>query len=151
MGLAGLKAAGMKFYRICGEEDPIRMQYERGLRAGFPSPAADYSGEEIDLNQLLRPHPASTFLVRVEGDSMTGAHIPDQALLVVDRSVTPVNNSIVVAVVNGEFTVKTFICNSSGIRLLPANPRYPPIPVTEGMDFSVWGTVTKVIIDTLKP
>ena len=131
--------------------NPILFRYfDAGVAAGFPSPAADYLEEEIDFNQYLRPRPSSTFLVRVKGDSMIGAHIPDNALLVVDRSITPKSNMIVIAVIDSEFTVKRFIKNSSGIRLMPENPKYQPIPITEGMDFSIWGTVTKVIIDTLK-
>jgi DNA polymerase V len=115
--------------------------------AGFPSPAAEYAEEEIDFNQYLRPRPLSTFVVRVIGDSMVDAHIPDKALLIVDKSLKPKNNMIVIAVVNGDFTVKKFIRNSSGIRLMPANLKYQPIPITEDMDFSIWGTVTKIIID----
>ena len=82
---------------------------------------------------------------------MIEANIPPGALLVVDRSIEAVNNSIVVAVVNGELTVKQFIRNSSGIRLMPANPKYPPVPISEGTEFFVWGTVTQIIIEALKP
>ena len=78
---------------------------------------------------------------------MIDAHITPNSLLIVDKSVTPVNNKIVVAVVNGEFLLKYFIKNSSGIRLMPANKKYPPIPITEDMDFSIWGTVTKIILN----
>ena len=78
---------------------------------------------------------------------MAEANIPDNALLIVDRSIKPLNNMIVIAVVNGEFTVKRFIRNSSGIRLMPANSKYPPMPITEDMDFRVWGTVTQIIIN----
>jgi DNA polymerase V len=85
--------------------------------------------------------------VRNIGDSMIDAHILPNSLLIVDKSVIPTNNKIVVAVVNGEFLLKYFIKNSSGIRLLPANKKYPPIPITEGMDFSIWGTVTKIILN----
>ena len=137
---------------LCEQEsNPILLRYFPGkIAAGFPSPAADYAEEEIDFNQYLRPRPLSTYVVRVKGDSMIDAHIPDNALLIVDRSVKPVSNMIVIAVIDGEFTVKRFIRNSSGIRLMPANLRYPPIPITEGMDFSIWGTVTKIIIDAIK-
>lgn len=119
------------------------------VSAGFPSPAADYIQEEIDLNQYLKPHPSSTFLIRVKGDSMIEAFIPDGALLVVDRSIKPGNNKIVLAVLNGELVLKRFIKNSSGIRLMPANNKYDPIPINEEMDFRVWGTVTQIIINAL--
>jgi DNA polymerase V len=127
----------------------LRM-YDVSIPAGFPSPAADYREEEIDFNHLLRPRPSSTFVIKVDGNSMIEAHIPDQSWLVVDRSIKPASGNIVVAVVNSEFTVKRFIKNSSGIRLMPANPKYNPIVITEDMDFIVWGTVTKIIIDPLK-
>lgn len=138
------------FYRITNHSVVTLEQYYGAIPAGFPSPAADYIMEEIDLGKELMPRPLSTFIVKVTGDSMIDAHIPPNARLVVDRSIKPRNNSIVVAVVNSEFTVKRFIKNSSGIRLMPANPKYLPIPITEDMEFSVWGVVTQIIIDPLK-
>lgn len=138
------------FYRPIDEECVTLRVYGSSVAAGFPSPAADYMMEEIDLGKELIPKPLSTFVVRVTGDSMIDAHIPPNARLVVDRSLKPRNNSIVVAVVNGEFTVKRFFKNSSGIRLMPANKKYQPIPITEGMEFSVWGIVTQILIDPVK-
>ena len=117
------------------------------VQAGFPSPAADYIENDIDLASHLVSKPLSTYLVRVVGNSMIEAHIPPDALLIVDKSITPKNNQIIVAVIDGEFTVKRFIKNSSGIRLMPANKAFQPIPITEEMDFRVWGTVTRIIID----
>lgn len=137
-------------YTTVGYDTPIIALYGQIVPAGFPSPASDYMEEEIDFNHLLRPRPASTFVIRVQGDSMIEANIPNNALLVVDRSIKPASNNIVVAIINSEFTVKRFIKNSSGIRLMPANPKYKPIPITEGMDFAIWGTVTQIIIDALK-
>src|SRR5215211_5228545 len=115
--------------------------------AGFPSPASDYMEEDIDFNTYLRPRPNSTFVVRVSGDSMINAHIPPGCLVVVDRSITPKNNAIVIATVNGENTIKYFIKNIHGCLLVPANKKYKPIVVTGEMDFSIWGTVTHVIIN----
>jgi len=117
------------------------------VQAGFPSPAADYIEDDINLADYLAPNPVSIYLVRVVGDSMMDAHIPNNSLLIVDKSIHPRNNQIVVASINGEFTVKRLIKNGSGIRLMPANTKYPPIPITEEMDFRVWGTVTRIIID----
>ena len=134
-------------YRVCDDDSPILARYNQVVPAGFPSPAADYMEEEINFNTYLMPRPSSTFVMRVQGDSMVDAHIPDNALIVVDRSIKPASNMIVVAVINGEITVKRFIQNSSGVRLMPANPKYQPIPVNEDMDFRIWGTVTKVILD----
>lgn len=118
------------------------------VQAGFPSPAADYIEEDIDLAKYLVPKPLATYLVRVVGNSMIDAHIPPDALLVVDKSITPKNNQIVVACIDGEFTVKRFIKNSSGIRLMPENKAYKPIPITEEMDFKIWGVVNRIIIDS---
>lgn len=128
--------------------NPIPMRHIGGsVPAGFPSPAADYLEEEIDFNQYLKPRPNATFVIRVKGDSMIDAHIPDNALLIVDKSLKPSNNSIIIAVVDNEFTVKRLIKNSSGIRLMPANNKYKPIQITEDTDFRVWGVVTQIIID----
>jgi DNA polymerase V len=115
--------------------------------AGFPSPASDYMEEDIDLNLYLRPRPHSTFLVRVCGDSMINAHIPPGSLVVVDRAITPVHNAIVIATVDGENTIKYFIQNKQGCALVPANAKYRMVRITEGMDFSIWGVVTHIIID----
>ena len=137
----------------CASVNPVLTRYYDGcIPAGFPSPAADYLVEDIDLNKYLCPRPATTYIVRVTGDSMNNACIPEESLLVVDRSITPVNNMIIVAVINNEFTVKRFIRNSSGVRLMPdsKNPRWQPIPITADMEFKVWGVVTQIIINGLK-
>jgi DNA polymerase V len=130
--------------------NPIQVIHYGLVAAGMPLPAKNNVEENIDFNKYLRPNPFSTFSFRVSGDSMIDANIPDKALLIVDRSINPVSNNIVVAVVNGNFTVKYYIKNRSGIRLMPANAKYQPIPVTDDMEFSIWGTVTRVIIETLK-
>lgn len=117
------------------------------IQAGFPSPAQDYMEEDINLQDMLIPKPLSTFLIRVKGDSMMNAFIPDGALLVVDRSVKAVNGKIVVAVLNGEFTVKRLVKTPRAWVLHAENPLYKPIVLTEEMDFTVWGVVTRVIID----
>ncbi len=110
------------------------------------SPARNYMDDKIDFNRLMVTHPRSTFTMKVTGDSMVDAHIPDGATLVVDRSIAPWNGAIVVAVVNGEFTVKRYERSTEGIRLLPANKKYLPLQITDRMDFHVWGVVTRVII-----
>lgn len=116
------------------------------IPAGFPSPAADYQEERINLNTLIK-HPNSTFFVTSEGDSMINAFIPPKALLVVDRSLTAQNNDIVVAVVNGEFTVKYLKRNDHRCWLVPANRKHKEIPITPDMEFTVWGVVTHIISD----
>lgn len=119
--------------------------YEQRVRAGFPSPADDFIEGGIDLNRELVPHPAATFCVRVQGDSMLGAGITSGDLLIVDRSMQAVEGSVVVALLNGEFTVKRLSVRDEMPLLLPANPRYPALEVTPGDDFEVWGVVAHVI------
>lgn len=115
------------------------------VQAGFPSPAEDDRETELDLNTLLVEHPEATFLLRVSGHSMTDAGIDDGDVLVVDRAQDPVHGRIVIAVVDGEFTVKRLYRRGGKIRLEAANPDYPPIVFHEGQEASVWGVVTRII------
>jgi DNA polymerase V len=112
------------------------------VKAGFPSPADDYLEGRIDLNEQLIRHPAATFFVRVSGDSMTGAGIQDGDLLIVDRAAEVTSGCIVVARVHDEFTLKRIRKEGSRIFLMPENDQYPPIEVTEGSGFEIWGRVT---------
>ncbi len=116
-----------------------------GVSAGFPSPADDYIEKQLDLNEHLIQHPFSTFFVRVEGDSMKDANISSGDILVIDRSLEASNGKIVVAIINGEFTVKRFLKTPSGIYLQPENPKYPSFLVPAESDFQIWGVVTYVI------
>ena len=113
--------------------------------AGFPSPAEDLGAERIDLTRELITHPETTFLVRVQGESMRDAGIRDGDVLVVDRALKPQNNTVVVAVVDGEFTVKTLRPAAGHFRLQAANPAYPDIVPREGQVVEVWGVVTAAI------
>ncbi len=115
------------------------------VSAGFPSPADDYLEERLDLNHHLVKHPAATFFVRASGDSMLGAGIHPGDILVVDRSLDPANNSVIIAAVNGDLTVKRLVKTGRALLLAPDNERYRPIEIREGMDFEVWGVVTAVI------
>ena len=115
--------------------------------AGFPSPAMDYMQERIDLNKELIQNPLSTFIVACEGSSMIGAFIPNKAKLVVDRSLTPKNGDIVLAVLNGEFTVKFLKKNQYKCWLCPANDKFPDIEITTEMDMQVWGVVTTILVN----
>jgi DNA polymerase V len=114
------------------------------LRAGFPS-AADDAQYPLDLHDLLVKNPAATFFIRVHGDSMRGANIRSGDILIVDRSLTPQSGKIVVALLNGEFTVKRLHIEGKKISLLAENRSYPPLEVKEGADFQVWGVVTYII------
>jgi len=115
------------------------------VRAGFPSPADDYVAETLDLNAYLIRHREATFFVRARGHSMTGAGIHDNDLLVVDRALTPRHGSIVIAVVDGEFTVKRLEKRNGRIRLRAEHPDYAPIEFQEGQELQLWGIVTQVI------
>lgn len=120
--------------------------YGSRVAAGFPSPADDHIEAKLDLNQHLVKHPAATFFVRVEGESMLDAGIHPEDILVVDRALKPSNGKIVIAVVNGELTVKRLKMEQGGkLSLLPENKHYKPIEITEEMNFSIWGVVTSVI------
>lgn len=120
------------------------------VKAGFPSPANDYLEPQLDYNAYLNNGKASTFSLRVDGDSMKDAGIPHNAIVVVDRSLKPVNNSIVVAEVNGEKIIKQLNRSKDGVFLMPANPQYKPLKIEDGMDVMIWGTVTHAIIDLVK-
>jgi DNA polymerase V len=115
------------------------------ISCGFPSPADDYRESELDLNELVIAHPEATFYVRVSGDSMEGAGIFEGDVLVVDRALDARENTIVVALVNGEFTVKRLVTIGDIPFLMPENPLYDPLSITEEMDFRVWGIATFVI------
>ena len=113
--------------------------------AGFPSPAQDFRGEGIDLNRELIRHPASTFCARVSGHSMRDCGIDDGDLLIIDKSLTPREGSVAVCFVDGEFTLKRIAIRRDGIWLVPANPQYPELHVTEESNFQVWGIVSYVV------
>ena len=117
------------------------------VQAGFPSPADDYIEEQLDLNKYCISNPPATFFVRVEGDSMIDAGINKGDLLVVDRSREVHSSDIVIAVLDGEFTLKRLITRNNRFFLCPENPKYSSIELTEDMEFEIWGKVTKVIHD----
>ena len=115
------------------------------IEAGFPSPADDYIEGSLDLNQHLIKHPAATFFVRVSGESMINAGIFPGDILVVDRSLEAVDKKIVIAVLDGELTVKRLRIRSGNPSLEPENDRYAPIEIKPDMAFEIWGVVTNVI------
>lgn len=119
--------------------------YNCPVSAGFPSPADDFAESTLDLNQFLVKHPAATFFVRAEGDSMIGAGIHSGDTLIVDRSLNPQNGSVVLAIIDGEFTVKTLHRSQGRVFLMSENSRYRPIKISKEMDFAVWGVVTNVV------
>jgi DNA polymerase V len=121
------------------ESSPL---YASSPAAGFPAPGDDMVEKSLDVHDLLVKHPASTFFVRVQGDSMEGAGIFSGDILVVDRSVEPVVGKIVVAAINGELVVKRIGREGNLLILLSENESYAPIVVGESEDCFVWGVVT---------
>ena len=118
---------------------------QSGIHAGFPSPATDYMTQAIDLNRELVKHPAATFYGRVVGDSMIDAGVEEGDILVIDRALDPKDGDMAVCFVDGEFTLKHLRIEDGRLRLEPANPKYPAIEITEGVEFRMWGVVTYII------
>ena len=116
-----------------------------GISAGFPSPADDFRETRISLDEELIGNKEATFFARVSGQSMIGAGLDDNDLLVIDRSIEPENNKIAVCFLDGEFTVKRLRVEGSEVWLQPENPDYPIIKITEENNFVIWGIVTSVI------
>ena len=123
----------------------LRPLFISGVSAGFPSPADDYIDRELDLNEYLIANPATTFFVRVAGDSMIGAGINHDDILIVDRSLEPMSGRIVIAIVDGELTVKRLIKNGDCCRLVAENPQYPATEIEKEMELEVWGVATCAI------
>lgn len=119
--------------------------YANRVAAGFPAPTDDRVESKLDLNQHLIKRPTSTFFVRVEGESMIGAGIYPNDILIVDRSLEPRDGKIVIAVLNGELTVKRLKMSEENLTLQAENDRFPDIQITEEADFRIWGVVTNVV------
>lgn len=127
-----------------GKKCPLPL-FAAPVKAGFPSPADDFIEQRLDLNEHLIHHPAATFFVRVDGDSMRGAGLHKGDVLIVDRALEAASGKIVVAVLDGEFTVKRIRLSGNEILLEAENPNFPPIRIEPGREFQVWGVVTYVI------
>ena len=115
------------------------------ISAGFPSPASDYVEDGLDLNDYLVRNKPATFMFTVKGDSMTGASIEDGDKVVVDRSQAPQHNDIVVAVVDGEYTIKRLFMRDGAVELRPENAAFSAIRFAEGRELEVWGVVVGVV------
>lgn len=115
------------------------------VAAGFPSPAADYVEKGLDLNTYLVQHKEASFFFQVVGDSMSGVGIMDGDMVLVDRSVQAVHGHYVLAVIDGEYTLKRLYRMHGIIELHPENPAYKPIRLVEGNELEVWGVVIGVI------
>lgn len=137
---------GLAWFDLAKPEKKRRLPlFISKVAAGFPSPADDYVEKTLDLEELLILKPAATFFVRAQGDSMLGAGIHPNDILVVDRSKEPMPDKIVICAVNGELTVKRLMVTDGQWCLKAENPAYPDIPLTEDLETVFWGTVTNVI------
>ena len=115
------------------------------IYAGFPSPADDHMDISLDLNEYLIKHPSATFYIHVKGDSMINDGLYSGDIMIVDRSLSPRSKDVVIAVLDGEFTVKRIYKKNNQIYLVPSNKKYESIAIKKDMDFQIWGVVTHAI------
>ena len=127
-------------------ENQIELPYiSSGIKAGFPSPAADFDETKISIDQLVVKNETATFYAKANGNSMIGAGIDDGDILVIDRSIEPTDNKIAVCFIDGDFTIKRIKIEEDCIYLQPENPKFKSIKVTEDNDLIIWGIVTYVV------
>jgi len=139
------KSEELDFF-VASTESSLNIPFvEGGVKAGFPSPAADFMDVPIDLNVEIIRNPSATFFCRVSGDSMQDIGISDGDLLVIDKSIENKDGKVAVCYIDGEFTLKKIKIEKDCCWLIPANDKYKPIKVTSDNDFVVWGVVTFVI------
>ena len=127
-------------------ENPIETSFiSSEIKAGFPSPAADFEESKVSLDHLLIKNKEATFYAKASGNSMIGAGIDDGDILVIDRSLEPRNNAIAVCLIDGEFTVKRIKKDNDEVYLMPENSQYQPIKIEEENELIIWGIVTYAI------
>jgi DNA polymerase V len=136
---------GVTVHYPSAENEQLLPLFSHKVVAGFPSPADDNIEQGLDLNQHLVKRPETTFLLKVQGDSMKKVGIYNGDILIVDRSLEPADGKIVIAALDGELTVKRLSIKSTGMWLVPENDHYLPIPVRENSDMVIWGVVTATI------
>ena len=127
-------------------DNPIELPFiTAGIKAGFPSPAADFDESKISLDAVLVKNRETTFYAKASGTSMIGAGIDDGDIMVIDRSLEPKNNKVAVCFLDGEFTVKRIKITKEEVFLMPENKLFDPIKITEENQLIIWGIVTYVI------
>lgn len=135
----------LEVFKPCLNKTQTFPLYSSKVSAGFPSPADDNLEKTLDLNSYLIKRPAATFFVRVNGDLMINAGINDNDILVVDRSIKPSHGKIIIAVLDGQMTVKRLYKSSGRIMLMPENDLYKPIEIQDHMNMEIWGVVTSSV------
>jgi DNA polymerase V len=140
-----MKTKNLTFFTPKSSDNSGAIFIDTGISAGFPSPADDFRETRISLDEEFIQNKEATFFAKVSGQSMIGAGLDDNDLLVIDRSIEPANNKIAVCFLDGEFTVKRLRVENDQVWLQPENPDYPTIKITEENDFVIWGIVTSVV------
>ena len=140
-----MKSEKLVFFRPNQEYNKKMHWVQEGISAGFPSPADDFKELRISIDQEVVSNEEATFYARVSGESMQGAGLDDGDLLVIDRSLEPIDNKIAVCFIDGEFTVKRLKVTKDEVLLIPENPKYRSIKVTEENELIIWGVVTYVV------
>ena len=135
----------LEVFKPCLSRSQAFPFYSSKVSAGFPSPADDNLEKTLDLNTYLIKRPAATFFVRVNGDSMINAGINDNDILIVDRSIKPSHGKVIIAVLDGQMTVKRLYKQSNKIILMPENDLYQPIEIRDDMNMEIWGVVTSSV------
>ncbi|MDA9164876.1 translesion error-prone DNA polymerase V autoproteolytic subunit [Alphaproteobacteria bacterium] len=135
----------LEVFRPCLNKPQMFPLYSSKVSAGFPSPADDNLEKTLDLNSYLIKRPAATFFVRVNGDSMINAGINDNDILVVDRSIKPSHGKVIIAVLDGQMTVKRLHKRSGKVILMPENDLYKPIEIQSHISMEIWGVVTSSV------
>lgn len=135
----------MIFYSPPSEVSLDMPYIHAGIKAGFPSPAADFDENRISLDQTVVRNVETTFYARAVGTSMVGAGIDDGDLLVIDRSLEPQDGKVAVCFIDGEFTVKRIRIREQKVWLMPENPDFEPIEISDENEFLFWGMVTHVV------
>ncbi len=148
--MSGRKRITIELFRADTNSNLALPYADEGIQAGFPNPAQDYLDLCLDLNKELVTNPPATFYGRVRGDSLVDADVLEGDVLIVDKSLTPLEGDLVVVFIDGDFTLKFIHKDNEVIWLIPANSKYNPIKVTKENDFMVWGVVTYTIRDNRK-
>ena len=133
------------FFQPDQDSGKTSLLVNEGVSAGFPSPADDFKELRISIDKEVVKNETATFYARVSGESMQGAGLDDGDLLVIDRSLEPEDNKIAICFIDGEFTVKRLKVEKNCVYLMPENPNYQPIKVTEDNELIIWGVVTYVV------
>ncbi len=133
------------FHNVNQEQELYLPYIESGVKAGFPSPAADFEESSISLDQYVVKNKEATFYAKANGQSMIGAGIDDGDILVIDRSLEPKNNKIAICFIDGDFTVKRIKIKKNEVFLVPENPNFQKMKITEENQFIIWGIVTYVL------